>query len=71
MSNNCPIYESTFLDKVLGFLENFSISKRYRWVPNKGAERKIGNDNDTKWEEYEAKHAYRSYGRWFQWFDEL
>ena len=44
MSNNSPIYESTFLDKVLGFLENFSISERYRWVPNKGAVRKIGND---------------------------
>ena len=28
-------------------------------------------ENNTKWEEYEEKHVYRSYGRWFQWFDEL
>ena len=33
-----------FKSKVLGFLENFSISGRYGWVPNRGAVGKIGND---------------------------
>ena len=28
----------------MGFLENFSISGRYRWVPNRGAVGKIEND---------------------------
>ena len=28
----------------MGFLENFRISRRYGWVPNRGAIRKIGND---------------------------
>ena len=28
----------------MGFLENFSISGRYGWVPNRGAVAKIGND---------------------------
>ena len=28
----------------MGFLENFSISGRYGWVPNRGAVGKIGND---------------------------
>ena len=44
MNNHCPIYESTFLSKVLGFLEDLSISGRYRWVPNRGAVGKKGND---------------------------
>ena len=33
-----------FKSKVLGFLEDFSISGRYGWVPNRGAVGKIGND---------------------------
>ena len=33
-----------FQSKVLGFLNNFSISGRYRWVPNRGAVGKIEND---------------------------
>ena len=33
-----------FLSKMLGFLKNFSISGRYKWVPNRGAVGKIGND---------------------------
>ena len=32
---------------MLGFLENFSISGRYRWVPNRGAVGKIGNDKSA------------------------
>ena len=28
----------------MGFLKNFRISGRYRWVPNTGAIGKIGND---------------------------
>ena len=46
MSNHCSIYESTFWSKVLGLLKNFIISRRYGWVPNRGAVGKIGND---KW----------------------
>ena len=44
MSNHCPIYESTFLEQSVGFLKNFSISRRYRWVPNRGAVGKIVNN---------------------------
>ena len=32
---------------MLGFLKNFSISGRYRWVPNRGAVGKIGNDKSV------------------------
>ena len=28
----------------MDFFENFSISRRYRWVPNRGAVGKTGND---------------------------
>ena len=34
-----------FKSKMLGFLENFSISGRYGSVTNRGAVGKIGNDN--------------------------
>ena len=44
MNNHCPIYESRFLSKVLGFIENLSISGRYRWVSNRGAVGIIAND---------------------------
>ena len=72
MTNHCPIYDSTFLELNVDFFKNFRIGGRYWWVLDRGAIGKIVNDkSDTKWEEFEEKHADRSYSRWSQWLDKL